>query len=39
MNEIRLTRRATIGFYIMAMFAGIGWLAAIAAAFFYLGYV
>lgn len=39
MNEIRLTRRETVGFYIMTALAGIGWLAAIAAVCFYLGYV
>jgi len=38
MNEIPLSRRESIGFYIMAALAGIGWLAAIAGLCFYWGY-
>ena len=39
MNEIRLTRRETVGFYIMTALAGIRWLAAIAAVCFWMGCV
>lgn len=38
MQEIRLSRRESVGIYVMAALAGIGWFFALVALCFYLGY-